>query len=151
MKICTASWFAALEPERYARIGISRGVPRNTAAGFRKYTKLNPGPWFNSVSPDRYLQLYNAEILAPLNPKKVVEELHELSNGKIPVILCWEPSTPGEKWCHRGIVAAWLYDRLGMEVYEYGQEREGFGCAHPKLHPSFRKALCAQRGFDLGD
>lgn len=137
--IMTSSWFHKLDPAKYQRIGVSRGVPRGQTAGFRKYPKLNPGPWFNSVSPDRYLELYNAEILSPLNPTKVVEELREMAGDKIPVILCWEPSTPGEQWCHRGIVSAWLWDHLGMEVFEYGQEKEGFGWAHPKLHPRFRK------------
>lgn len=137
--IMTSSWFHKLDPAKYQRIGISRGVPRGRAAGFRKYPRLDPGPWFNSVTNDRYLELYNAEILAPLDPETVVKELHEMSGGKIPTLLCWEPSTPGEKWCHRGIVAAWLKDHLGMDVFEVGQEKEGAGWSHPKLHPSFRK------------
>ena len=137
--LMTSSWFTPLDPNRYQRVGISRGVPRNAAAGYRRYTKLNPGPWFNSVSPDRYLEPYNAEVLGVLEPSIVVDELHAMADGKIPVMLCFEPATPGEQWCHRGIVAAWLFDNLGLEVCEYGQEKEGFGWSHPKLHPSFRR------------
>lgn len=143
MTIGTSSWFVKLDPALFARIGISRGVPRGQS-GYRRYTKLNPGPWFNSVTNDRYLELYNAEILAPLDPATVVRELHDMSDGKIPVLLCWEPSTPGEKWCHRGIVAAWLKDNLDMDVYEVGQEKDGAGWSHPKLHPSFRRLGCAE-------
>ncbi len=141
--IMTSSWFHKLDPATYQRIGVSRGVPRGQAAGFRKYTKLNPGALFNSVTPDRYLELYNAEILAPLDPTKVVEELRDMAGDRIPVLLCWEPAAPGEQWCHRSIVSAWLYDHLGLEVYEYGQEKEGFGWSHPKLHPTWLKAARA--------
>jgi hypothetical protein len=140
MTIMTSSWFHKLDPAKYQRIGISRGVPRNMGAGYRRYAKLNPGTWFNSVSPDRYLELYNAEILAPLNPSQVVKDLHGMADGKIPVMLCFEPATPGEQWCHRGIVAAWLFDHLGLDVYEYGQEKEGFGWSHSEAASEVQEA-----------
>jgi hypothetical protein len=138
MTFVTGSWFVKLDLNIYARIGISRGVPRGQA-GFRKYQKLNPGGWFNSVPPERYRELYYAEVLNPLHPKHVVSELIAIAEGKIPALLCWEPPTPGDKWCHRGLVAAWLKDTIDMDVFEVGQEAEGAGRSHPKLHPSFRK------------
>lgn len=58
------------------------------------------------------------------------------------------------KWCHRGLVSAWFYDTLELEVFELGQEAEGFGHTHPKLHPSVRhprssRHLRAERDFSL--
>ena len=142
--IATGCWFSKLDPAKYARIGISRGVPRNMGAGFRKYPKLNPGPWFNSVNEERYRELYFEEVLKPLDPSVVVGELTEMANGLIPTLLCWEPATPGPKWCHRAFVAGWLHDSLGLEVYEVNKESEGYGWAHPKLPPKMRRAASGQ-------
>jgi hypothetical protein len=63
----TAAWSTPLDPS-YCRIGISRGVPRQQPAGFKKYRKLAPGPWFNSVTPEEYDRLYRAEVLDRLHP-----------------------------------------------------------------------------------
>ena len=137
-EIMTASWFTPLDVSRCQRIGVSRGVPRRQV-GYRRYTQLNPGPWFNRVDTGRFLELYQTEVLARLDPGKVVADLVEMSDGKIPTLLCWEPPTPGEHWCHRGIIAAWLKDGLDLDVLEVGQEAEGGGWRHPKLHPCFRQ------------
>ena len=85
--IATSSWFANLDPAKYTRIGISRGVPRGMRGGYKRYIKLNPGPWFNSVSPERYVEMYQPEILTPLNPQNVVEELAKLADGRVPALL----------------------------------------------------------------
>lgn len=146
MTIATSSWFVRLDPEQYVRIGISRGVPRGQAAGFRKYPRLNPGPWFSSVSDDEYRARYYAEVLAPLDPAQVVADLEAIADGKIAALLCWEPPTPGNPWCHRALVSEWLFDTLGIEVFEVGQERYGCGRHHPKLAPQFR----AQSELNLG-
>lgn len=139
MIIATACWFTKLDPAHYARIGISRGVPRGMA-GFRKYPKLNPGGWFNSVPPEEYKERYYREILNPLDPQTVVNELLALAEGKVPTLLCWEKTNANSKdWCHRGFVAGWLADTLGIDVREVGLEHEGCGWHHPKLPPPFRR------------
>lgn len=138
MTICTSSWFTKLDPDRYTRIGISRGVPRGQS-GFRRYSALNPGRWFNSASDDEFRTRYYSEILNPLDPSTVMQELEEMAGGKIAALLCWEPPTPGAPWCHRALVSEWLFDALGMEVFEVGQESCGCGRQHPKLAPAFRK------------
>lgn len=133
--IVTSSWFTPLAAG-YCRIGISRGVPRGQR-GYRRYGKLNPRPWFDSVSPERYRQLYFAEVLDPLDPEAVVRDLMELSQGEIPALLCWEnASLPIRQWCHRSLVSAWLHVTLGLEVCEVGLEAYGFGWNHPLLDPS---------------
>ncbi|HEX4159941.1 MAG TPA: hypothetical protein VHY79_15860 [Rhizomicrobium sp.] len=92
MKIKTASWFTKLPPDHF-KIGISRGVPRGTSAGYRQYAALNPGPWFNSSTIPAYLVLYRAP-LAQLNHKKVATDLLALDPGKNPVLLCFETVAP---------------------------------------------------------
>jgi hypothetical protein len=135
-QIKTSSWFTRL-PSDHVRIGISRGVP-SKQTGFRRYPLLNPGPWFEScASPQEYTERY-FDILNRLDPENVVYELEELAEGGTPTLLCWELPPPAPAWCHRGLVSAWLYDELGLEVVEYGHEQAGFGWQHPKLLPAMR-------------
>lgn len=73
-----------------------------------------------------YEPLYQA-ILARLDPRQVVEDLHRLANPHEPVLLCWErPSFTARVWCHRRWVAAW-------------PERE-WGRVVPKIEPHPRPA-----------
>jgi hypothetical protein len=64
-QIRTASWGAKLR-DPADRIGISRGTPRG-ASGYRRLRALEPGNWFRSASPARFLELYS-EILDRLDP-----------------------------------------------------------------------------------
>jgi hypothetical protein len=147
-QIMTASWFAKL-PATAVPIGISRGVPRGKK-GDQRLRQLEPGPWFKSVSADRYLDLYG-EILARLDPHEVYERL--CWNGDVSVMLCWEAAHDchtGRKWCHRHLVAQWLEDRLGIEVLEVGHprlDRFAFLRAQSIQAPSYRERLdtAAQR------
>ena len=65
------------------------------------------GPWFNSVGIDEYYHLYRTEILAPLDPRAVADDLIRLAGGLVPVILCYERPGTGD-WCHRAMAAEWL-------------------------------------------
>jgi hypothetical protein len=119
-KLYTACWFAPI-PEDHIRIGISRGTPRGFPAGYRKFKLLMPGPWFNSVDPRTYIDLFNREILMFLEPEQVVKEIDFLGCGKVPVMCCYEHAPKiqtGEQYCHRHMVAQWLEDRLSIEVPE---------------------------------
>ena len=124
----TASFFTYTGP---GRISIARFPPRNTPAGFKVYRKLAPGEWFNSVEIAEYLERFHAEILAPLDPQAVWDELHRLTYPHEPVLLCWEKppvaalELPGHDFCHRRIVAEWLEGRLGHRVEELDPKREG--------------------------
>ena len=40
-----------------------------------------------------------------------------------------------------GLVAGWLHDELGIEVYEFGQHGIGCGRQHPKLRPEWKVPL----------
>ena len=133
--IKTASWFTRL-PDGHARIGISRGTPRRTPAGYRIYRALAPGPWFNSVGMDEYAHRYRTEILAPLDPRAVTDDLLRLGAGLLPVILCYERAGSG-RWCHRALVAEWLSEALGCMVPEIGFE-DLPQHEHPLMPPQLR-------------
>jgi hypothetical protein len=124
MTIWTASWSAEL-PIGHSRVRISRGRPRWLPAGsYKSYSAFFPGPWFKSVSPQEYLDLYNA-ILGKLDPRRVVDELEAF--GPNPTMLCFESAKDIEAgicYCHRHIAAQWLEDSLGIKVEEVG---------HPEL------------------
>ena len=114
--ILTASWSVRLPLESTA-IGISRGTPRRRK-GFRRMRELEPGAWFNSVSPQEYLARYS-KIFAQLDRAEVYERF--LEHGEMPILLCWESEADchqGKAWCHRHLAAQWLEDRLGVEVQE---------------------------------
>jgi hypothetical protein len=123
----TASFFTYSGP---GRISIARFPPRNTPAGFKVYRALAPGPWFNSVEIAEYLERFHAEILAPLDPQAVWDELHRLAHPHEPVLLCWEKppvaasEVLGHDFCHRRIVADWLEEKLGQRVEEYDPKQQ---------------------------
>jgi hypothetical protein len=108
----TSSWFKYFGE---GRIGISRGLPRRVPAGYRIYRKLAPGPWFNSVDAAEYERRFQAEILAPLDPRQVWGELHALVAPHEPVLLCFERDRED---CHRLIVARWFEEALGVKIEE---------------------------------
>lgn len=136
--ILTSSWGTKIDPNQYCRIGISRSTLRGQK-GFRRYPKLHPGPWFRSIPDERaWAERYRQEILAPLDPQATIDELVAMAEGRVPVLLCWEPPAPGDDYCHRGLVAAWLWETCKVEVCELGFEHEGCGASHPKLPRSLR-------------
>lgn len=111
----TASFFTFTGP---GRISIARIAPRNTAPGYKIYKPLAPGRWFESVTYDRYRELYIAQ-LAELDAASVVAELTEMAAGAEPILLCWEkPPFDARNWCHRILVSEWLSSELGLVVPE---------------------------------
>jgi hypothetical protein len=139
MQIMTASWFAEL-PFAAVAVGISRGIPRGRT-GFKRLRALEPGPWFRSVAPVRYLELYR-DLLDRLDPTETFDRLN--SFGDTPVMLCWESASDchsGNAWCHRHLAAQWLEDRLGIDVREVGYpnlDRFAFLRKHGLPAPAFR-------------
>jgi len=88
-------------------------MPRGKS--YPRYWPLAPGKWFNSVSIEDYIPLYFSEILRPLDPQKVHDDLHSLAGGAVPILLCFE--SPGE-FCHRRLAADWLESGLGIKIPE---------------------------------
>lgn len=89
------------------------------------------GPNYPPLAPTRRmlkmtLPDYNkafAEILAALDPQRVVDDLYELAHGWEPIILCWEKP---EDVCHRHYVSRWLTEA---------------GVASCAEHPGVKKAV----------
>ena len=103
-------------------MSIARTAPRRVAAGFRIYKALAPGTWLfdDQASKDyaTYRERYFREILGPLDPQKVWDDLHRLAGEHEPVLLCHEHLLKPGDWCHRRMVAEWFEDKLGIAVLE---------------------------------
>jgi hypothetical protein len=125
----TASWYTTL-PDTSQVIGISRSAPRGMPKGYRLYKALAPGPWFKTADVGEYTERYFSEILARLDPVKVVVDLTNMAGGRTPTLVCYE-KPGGPDWCHRGMVSLWLWQHLGLEVAEVGYA--GFGQQHVML------------------
>lgn len=134
--IVTSSWYTGL-PDTYARIGVSRGRPRGQS-GFRMFSALAPGEWWNRVSVTEYRELYFQQ-LAKLDPASVLLNLQTIAGDRIPALLCFESLEDDDAWCHRGYIAAWFSDALNLNVYEYGFPSNTVGWSHPKIPRTFRK------------
>ena len=95
----TASYFTYTGP---GRIGISVGAPRGCPAGYRLYRKLAPRRDMLKLDQATYRRIFFDEILAKLDPEKVVRDLHSLAVSHEPVLLCFErPAPPPGPCCRR--------------------------------------------------
>ncbi len=105
------------------RISIARGAPRGMG-GFKIYRKLNPGSWFHDAELNNnqalFQEKYFNDILKPLNPEQVWDELQKLVVGQEhpPVLLCHENISKSGQWCHRRMAADWFEKELGIVVPE---------------------------------
>lgn len=81
----------------------------------RQYLPLAPtweivnGVKSGEITQDEYTERY-VEILAKLDPQKVVDDL-----GENAIMLCYESP---KDFCHRHLVAKWLNENLGLSVEE---------------------------------
>ena len=112
----TASHFTFFGP---GRIVISRGNPRGVAGGYRMFKQLAPTAEIMNLPYDEYRPRFLAEVLNPLDPKVVWDQLHALHPGVEPVIQCFEkPPFTIDNFCHRRMVADWFEQHLGEVVEE---------------------------------
>lgn len=131
----TASWSTEL-PDSHARIGISRGRPRRQS-GYRVYSPLAPGEWWNKVDLATFYGLYMIQ-LSGLDPEKVLSDLSVLAGDKIPTLLCFERLADAKAFCHRAFVAVWFKHTLDVDIAEFGADLGLVGCSHPKFPPHLR-------------
>lgn len=108
------SYYGNIKPkdiniEKCVSISITRPIPLPVLR------ELVPSPKvFKSRSnPDEYTKLYY-EQLSKLDPYIVLNSIYELV-GNNAVLLCWDG--PG-KFCHRYLVAKWIYYHTGVVVQE---------------------------------
>ena len=115
MRIETSSFFGYRGEGQ--RISIARAMPRGLVLPV--YSPLAPGVWFKEADVGKYRKLYFAQ-LAQLDPVKVLADLRELAGEKHPVMCCWETlKRPGE-FCHRRMVAEWLWEEVKINAEEFG-------------------------------
>ena len=114
MKIYTG-YFAKVKQYREA------GLTTISIARFNRYYSgasmkiLAPAAEIIHLPENEYNPIY-ADQLKKLSPAGIVEEIKKLSEGKDCILLCYEK--PGD-FCHRRIVAKWLFDNLGLQVDEF--------------------------------
>ena len=124
MEIATG-YFAkskAYAEKGYALVSIARVAPWFLAKELRVYSCDCLAPTDEILdlkdNPDEYTPKYRHEILGHLKPTEVFHILwmiaRQENTDKI-VLLCYESP---EKFCHRHLVAEWLWDKLGRPVRE---------------------------------
>src|SRR2546430_65261 len=77
MRFSPSSWFTS-RPAGILKIGISRSVPRGMAPGYRRLRDLEPGPWFNQVTPAEYHRRFMAQ-LDELDAGEVLETIRGMA------------------------------------------------------------------------
>lgn len=134
VRIVSASWRDPIDPTAFLRVSISRMSPRNLS-GYRGYPRLAPGDWWRSIEdPAEWAARYETDVLDKLDPAKVVVDLMAMvPDGRTVALCCWETFEPFSGWCHRGQVAAWLHERLGLMVVEAGDPARRCGRLHPMM------------------
>jgi len=68
---------------------------------------------------DEYRRRYHKEVLAVLDPDKVLRDLGVDGSDHDIILLCFEKE---RTHCHRGLVAAWLHETKEITVPELGNE-----------------------------
>ncbi len=106
----TSSYFIYRGP---GRIGISLGTPRRIPAGYRLYRTLAPRRDMLQLPYDLYRDIFFRDILGPLDPQKVADDLRRLAGEFEPVMLCFEKPP-----FH---ASNWFGYTLGLDVPEVGQ------------------------------
>ena len=97
---------------------LSRSVPRGQSPGYRRLKELEPGVWFNSVTPVEYHKRFMAQ-LARLDARTILAKIELFAAGHDVALLCFEDPLDPNQWCHRGQVSAWLQDELALDVPEF--------------------------------
>lgn len=79
---------------------------------------------YGTMTKEEFEKRYRENVLAKLDPKEIYHRLKDM------VLLCWEDPkwekgrTTGDFFCHRRIVAAWLFENLNVLVPEWDPSDE---------------------------
>ncbi len=71
--------------------------------------------WKETHDNQYYIDCFNAQVLAPINPQSVYQELTKLAQTDNFALVCYEKPTD---FCHRHIVADWLRE-AGYQIEEW--------------------------------
>lgn len=105
------SYFAKYKKED----GVSISLYKPKWFNGEEYKQLAPPSFLlwkyknGEVNNDEYVEIYKKYTLEKLDASQVYEDLQDK------VLLCYEKSSD---FCHRHIVAEWIYEKLGIKVNE---------------------------------
>ena len=100
-------------------ISIARFNPRGIR-GLASMRDLAPTKSMLKMKKDLYEEVFFGAILDVLDPQGMWDDLHRMTQGREPVLLCYEkPPLTTANWCHRSMVADWFARELGEEVQEF--------------------------------
>lgn len=120
---------ALLQRSGIVPIGIALWLPRWYSGKSMKSVAPTGYMVKGDITQDRYVELYNKEILGKLRVEEVVYEIERLSGGKDAALLCYEK--PGD-FCHRHLLADWLTRESGLVVEEFDQEKHSAVLEQPE-------------------
>jgi uncharacterized protein (DUF488 family) len=102
-------------------VSISRFPPKWYTGA--RYLPLAPAPDMLKIRDwEEYRRRYREEVLAVLDPDKVLQDLGVEKAGHDIVLLCFEKD---RTHCHRGLVAEWFLEKKGITVPEIGEDSGG--------------------------
>lgn len=88
---------------------------------------------------EEYVSRYRKEVLSRLDVNGFLETLKSFSHGKDVALCCYEKPSD---FCHRHILAEWLNENYGLDIQEFGQEKQ-------KIVKEEPKAVQLDLGFDF--
>lgn len=99
---------------RYHNLGNGISIALSAPIEIETYPDLFPTwelltEYKHTKNKEKYIKIYQEEILDKLEPHKVYEDL------KNKIALCWEKP---DDFCHRHLVADWLLSTLGVTIKE---------------------------------
>lgn len=118
------SYFARTKrvPGNFKCISIAVSQPSFMFTKLPTYDKLKPPTDLLSAYKngrctwEQYVDRYHDEVLAPLDPHEVADELQAIAvDRNFPCLICWEGKA---KPCHRHIVSKWFREN-GILCEEY--------------------------------
>lgn len=120
---------AQLQRSGIVPIGIALWLPRWYSG--KSMRSVVPTAYMvkGDITQERYVELYNREILGRLRVEDVVSEIETLSEGRDVALLCYEK--PGD-FCHRHLLADWLTRESGLVVEEFDPEKHSVVQAQPE-------------------
>ncbi len=119
MKIYTSYYgnLRKLNANNIVPIGISLYTPRYVKVSSIRYVAPHKAMLFGGLTKEEYTKLYYKDILSKVDPKRFLEDVKMLSQGKDVALLCYEKI--GD-FCHRHLLADWLKKELNIELEEFG-------------------------------
>lgn len=111
---------AQLQRSGIVPIGIALWLPRWYSGKSMKSVAPTAYMVKGDITQERYVELYNREILGRLRVEDVVREIETLSEGRDAALLCYEKPCD---FCHRHLLADWLTRESGLVVEEFDPEK----------------------------